>query len=129
MLPISSGADMNSRATGQRSHKRRIGLREAVSDRDGMIEAGDQGEQRRVGHRFIPVIESGAERLLALHDADDGAEDDRHPQQRGKAMLTSVARAHLAKLDRVAALEIADGVTAGEGKRSDLVMAWVKRLQ
>ena len=46
-----------------------------------------------------------------------------------KAMLTSVARAHLAKLDRVAALEIADGVTAGEGKRSDLVMAWVKRFQ
>src|SRR5664279_3068823 len=46
-----------------------------------------------------------------------------------KAMLTSVARAHLAKLDRVAALEIADGITAGEGKRSDLVMAWVKRLQ
>jgi len=40
-----------------------------------------------------------------------------------KAMLTSVARAHLAKLDRVAALEIADGITAGEGKRSDLVMA------
>lgn len=46
-----------------------------------------------------------------------------------KAMLTSVARAHLVKLDRVAALEIADGITAGEGKRSDLVMAWVKRLQ
>jgi len=46
-----------------------------------------------------------------------------------KAMLTSVARAHLAKLDRVAALEIADGITAGEGKRSDLVMAWVKRFQ
>jgi hypothetical protein len=46
-----------------------------------------------------------------------------------KAMLTSVARAHLAKLDRVATLEIADGITAGEGKRSDLVMAWVKRLQ
>lgn len=46
-----------------------------------------------------------------------------------KAMLTSVARAHLAKLDRVAALEIADGITAGEGKSSDLIMAWVKRLQ
>ena len=91
MLPISSGADMNSRATGQRSHKRRIGSREAVSDRDGMIEAGDQGEQRRVGHRFIPVIESGAERLLALHDADDGAEDDRHPRQSGKASIKSDA--------------------------------------
>ena len=85
MRQISSGAGMNSRATGQRSHKRRIGSREAVSGRDGMIEAVDQGEQRRVGHRFIPVIESGAERLLAPHGADDGAEDDRHPQQRGKA--------------------------------------------
>jgi integrase len=46
-----------------------------------------------------------------------------------KAMLTSVARAHLAKLDRVAALEIADGTDAADGKSSDLVMAWVKRLQ
>jgi hypothetical protein len=46
-----------------------------------------------------------------------------------KAMLTSVARAHLAKLDRVAALEIADGVDAAEGRSSDLIMAWVKRLQ
>src|ERR1035437_3768909 len=33
-----------------------------------------------------------------------------------EAMLTSVARAHLAKLDRVAALEIADGVDAAEGR-------------
>jgi hypothetical protein len=46
-----------------------------------------------------------------------------------KAMLMSVARAHLAKLDRVAALEIADGVDAAEGRSSDLIMAWVKRLQ
>ena len=50
-----------------------------------MIEAADQGKQGRVGHRLVPVIESGAERLLAPHGADDGAEDDRHPQQRGKA--------------------------------------------
>src|SRR5664279_1325207 len=85
MRPISSGADMNSRSTGRRSHKRRIGSLETVSDRNGMIEAGDQGKQGRVGHGFIPVIESGAERLLALRDADHGAEDDRHPQQPGEA--------------------------------------------
>jgi integrase len=46
-----------------------------------------------------------------------------------KAMLTSVARAHLAKLDRVAALEIADGIDAADGRSSDLIMAWVKCLQ
>lgn len=46
-----------------------------------------------------------------------------------KAILTSVARTHLAKLDRVSALEIADGVDASDGRSSDLVMAWVKRLQ
>jgi hypothetical protein len=46
-----------------------------------------------------------------------------------KAMLTSVARAHLAKLDRVAALEIADGIDAANGRRADLIMAWAKRLQ
>lgn len=46
-----------------------------------------------------------------------------------KAMLTSVARAHLAKLDRVAALEIADGIDAANGRHADLIMAWAKRLQ
>ena len=85
MLPISSRSDMNSRETRQRSHKSRIGSREAVSDRDGMIEAADQGKQGRISHRLIPVIEDDAERWLAPHEADDGAEDDGHPQQRGKA--------------------------------------------
>jgi hypothetical protein len=49
-----------------------------------MIEAADQGKQGRVGRGFIPVIENAAEQGLALDDADDGAEDDRHPQQRDK---------------------------------------------
>ena len=49
------------------------------------MEDADQGEQGRVGHRFIPVIENRIERRLALHGADDGAEDDGHRQQRGKA--------------------------------------------
>ena len=49
-----------------------------------MIEAANQGKQSRVGHRFIPVIENFAEWRLSPHDADDGAENDGHPQQRGK---------------------------------------------
>jgi len=49
-----------------------------------MTEAADQGKHGRIGHRFIPVVERGAERWLAPHGADDGAEDDRHPQQRGE---------------------------------------------
>ena len=50
-----------------------------------MIEAADEREQRRVSHCLVPMIESGAERLFAPHGADDGAQHDRHPQQRGKA--------------------------------------------
>src|SRR5664280_101675 len=85
MLPISSRPDMNSREKGQRSHRSRIRSREAVSTRDGVIETADQRKQSRVGHRLIPVIENRAEWRLALDDADDGAEDDGHPQQRGEA--------------------------------------------
>src|ERR1700687_2825309 len=84
MLAISSPPDMNSREARQRSHRSRIRSRAAVSERNGGIEAADQGKQGRVGHRFIPVIENNAERRLAPHGADDGAEDDGHPQQRGK---------------------------------------------
>jgi hypothetical protein len=85
MRPISSRPDMNSRATGQRSHRSRIRSREVVSNRDGVIEDAYQGKQGSVGHRLIPVIENYVERRLAPHGADDGAEDGRHPQQRGKA--------------------------------------------
>ena len=76
---------MNSRAAGRRSHRSRIRSREAVSERNGGSEAADEGKQSRVGHRFIPVVESAVERRLAPHDADDGAEDGRHAQQCGKA--------------------------------------------
>src|ERR1700731_4684836 len=84
MSPISSRPDMNSRAAARRSHKSLIGSRKAVLGRGGVIEAADQGKQRRIGYRFVPVIENRAERRLPPHGADDGAEDDRHPQQRGK---------------------------------------------
>src|ERR1035438_5813919 len=72
MPPISSRPDMNSRATRPRSHRSRIRSREAVSNRDGVIEGADQGKQSSIGHRFIPVIENCAKRWLALHGADDG---------------------------------------------------------
>jgi hypothetical protein len=50
-----------------------------------VIEDTDQGKQGRVSHRLIPVVENDAERLFVLHGADDGAENDGHPQQRGEA--------------------------------------------
>jgi hypothetical protein len=50
-----------------------------------MVNDMNQTEQRGVGDRFIPVIENGVERPLALHGADDDAENNRHPQQRGEA--------------------------------------------
>src|SRR6185437_9386062 len=46
-----------------------------------------------------------------------------------RSMLESVARAHLTKLDRLAALETADGITPEIGRRSDRVMGWARRLQ
>jgi hypothetical protein len=85
MLPISSRPDMNSRATGERSHRRRIGSCLAVSNLDGVIEDAYQRKQGSIGRRLIPVIENYVERRLAPHGADDGAEDGRHPQQRGEA--------------------------------------------
>ncbi|TYO64255.1 hypothetical protein FXV83_23070 [Bradyrhizobium hipponense] len=46
-----------------------------------------------------------------------------------RSMLESVARTHLAKLDRLAALETADGITADDGRTSDRIMGWARRLQ
>ncbi|WP_128962239.1 hypothetical protein [Bradyrhizobium guangzhouense] len=46
-----------------------------------------------------------------------------------RSILRSVARTHLAKLDRLAVLETADGITADEGRRSDRVMGWARRLE
>lgn len=45
-----------------------------------------------------------------------------------RSMLESVARTHLAKLDRLAALETADGITPAESRVSDLSMGWARRL-
>lgn len=46
-----------------------------------------------------------------------------------RAMLEAVARTHLAKLDRLAALETADGISAEEGRVSDRTTGWARRLQ
>jgi integrase len=46
-----------------------------------------------------------------------------------RSMLESVARNHLGKLDRLAVLETADGITADEGRTADRVMGWARRLQ
>ncbi|MEH2512489.1 integrase [Nitrobacteraceae bacterium AZCC 1564] len=46
-----------------------------------------------------------------------------------RSILESVARTHLAKLDRLAALETADGIPAAESRASDLTMGWARRLQ
>lgn len=46
-----------------------------------------------------------------------------------RSILESVARSQLVKLDRLAVLETADGITADEGRSSDRVMGWARRLQ
>ncbi len=46
-----------------------------------------------------------------------------------RSILESVARSQLIKLDRLAVLETADGITADEGRSSDRVMGWARRLQ
>jgi hypothetical protein len=50
-----------------------------------MIAAADQSKQSRERYRLVPVVENDAEWLFALYGADDGAEDNGHPQQRGEA--------------------------------------------
>jgi hypothetical protein len=44
--------------------------------------------------------------------------------QQIKTLLTLAADNHLRKLNRVAALELADGISAADGRRSDLIMGW-----
>src|SRR5260370_13044826 len=78
---ISSRPDMNSRAAGRRSHRSRIRSREAVSERNGGIEAADERKQRRVGHGLIPVIENAAERRPTPLPADGDPEAGPHPHQ------------------------------------------------
>ncbi len=46
-----------------------------------------------------------------------------------RSMLEAVAREHLAKMDRLAVMETADGLSAEEGRSSDRVMGWTRRLQ
>src|SRR6266849_7195219 len=84
MFPISAQPDMNSRATQQRSHRSRIRSR-VVSKWSSLVESTDQAAQRRIGHRFIPMVENIVEWRLTPHHPYGDAEDRRHPQQRRKA--------------------------------------------
>jgi len=49
--------------------------------------------------------------------------------QQVKSLLTTVVSNHLHKLNRLAALEAADGINADDGRRSDLIMGWALRLK
>jgi len=49
--------------------------------------------------------------------------------QQVKSLLATAVSDHLRKLNRVAALELADGISAAEGRRSDLIMGWALRLR
>lgn len=49
--------------------------------------------------------------------------------QQVKTLLTTAVSNHLHKLNRVAVLELADGIRAADGRRSDLIMGWALRLR
>jgi len=50
-----------------------------------LVEPAHQRAERGVGNGFVPMVQRGVEDRLATHEADHRAEDDRHPEQRGKA--------------------------------------------
>jgi hypothetical protein len=49
--------------------------------------------------------------------------------QQVKSLPTAAVSDHLHKLNRLAALELADGVSAADGRRADLIMGWALRLK
>ena len=82
MPPMCLSARMNSRASGARCHKRRIGIvgmpKARSEERGG--KTGDDG----VGHRLVPVRQYGTKHLFPAHCARDRAENRRHRKQRGE---------------------------------------------
>jgi hypothetical protein len=82
-LPISADADKNSRPTGRRSHRSRIKPKSAASN--GAIEPADKAAQRRISHRFVPVIEDAFERFFTLEGGQHRTQNRRHPEQHGQA--------------------------------------------
>src|ERR1700722_17369771 len=92
MPPISSVADMNSRAESPQSHISSIKPREAASAKlHGGFKRAGEAAQRRKGHRLVPVIEGRIQRFLAIEHRDDAAEDGRHPQHHGEAAFEADA--------------------------------------
>jgi hypothetical protein len=71
------------RAVDRQPHR---GPHKAISAAsNGLFEPADQAAQRRVGHRFIPVIENAFERFVMLKGRQHCAQDRGHPKQDGQA--------------------------------------------
>jgi hypothetical protein len=68
---------------------------------------------------------AAAQRAVAIARDIDGCS----PHSKSNSLLTTAASNHLRKLNRVAALELADGMSAADGRRSDLIMGWALRLR
>ncbi len=50
-------------------------------------------------------------------------------RQQAKSLLTAALSDHLHKLSRIAAMELADGYSAADGRRLDLLTGWALRLK
>jgi hypothetical protein len=50
-----------------------------------MVEPADKAAQRRVSHRFIPVIEDACERFFTFEGGQHRTQNRRHPEQDGQA--------------------------------------------
>src|SRR6516225_8644005 len=93
---ISVRSDMKSRASECRSHRRGISSKIlSGGEKETVIQAIQSG----IGQRFVPVVENGGKRRLALDRAGHGAEDRGHKEQRGKA-LTKTDMAERGKADQ-----------------------------
>src|SRR5580692_7246998 len=76
MPPISSAANMNSRAVGLQSHRRRIKPPSVASaELRNWFNRKAEAAQRGVGAGFVPVIEHRIHRFLAIEHGNDGAKD------------------------------------------------------
>jgi hypothetical protein len=56
-----------------------------------MVEPADKAAQRRVSHRFIPVIEGAFERVFTLEGRQHRTQNRRHPEQDGQTSFKADA--------------------------------------
>jgi hypothetical protein len=71
-----------------------------------------------LGTRDLSIARSIAAHLAVASDGILRREGHMLSAAQARSVLESVARAHLAKMERVAVMETADGVTADEGRSS-----------